>query len=451
MFLNPRIQQEVLNATQLSLHCMDIVVDGASLAQFQRAAISRWASAQDSTSASGMIWFQHMDPLTEKMSPAARNILDYQDGQLFLSLCELLFLGDLHVTKPQDRLYALMHLAKDYKDGEIVVDYGKTGLEVLVEAAALHVRVHRDLRFLSPTYLRASNNGYKNRDERLQKPTWLPQAWLGEYNNLQSKAFFVPRTTKCLPDTIATASRRLRIRGMKVDYVRSCLIDKVYNHKTPRQFWDSLIGCYLRNFAGMEMRNLSDEAFATLFGSSEYDLSKFATRMKDLDSSKSSIFQNCSWGQDEDNDQRMFVTMKKAAISGLDVFLQLSQDSHYADRMLFSSGELNTVFFGEVGPTAYIALERLFQGSSFKSIIMTQSKKLGRIPECDFEKGDEIWIVLGIDEPLVLRPQPNGYYWHICATEIPSLQGHADIRNFSSDVQPGDKIGDWVVEDVELE
>jgi hypothetical protein len=34
---------------------------------------------------------------------------------------------------------------------------------------------------------------------------------------------------------------------------------------------------------------------------------------------------------------------------------------------------------------------------------------------------------------------------------MPSIQEHDDFLNLSSDIQPGDKIGEWVVEDIEIE
>jgi hypothetical protein len=450
---NSRVQQEVLNATQLSLHCMDIVIDGTSLAQFQESVMRRWTLAWNSGSLREKTWDEHLESMAFVQSPAARDILHHQGGSRLYDLCELLALQDLHITKPQDRVYALMHLAKNYEDGSLVVDYAKSRNEVMVEAAAYHVRVHRDLRFLDSTCLRAINNGHENEDEYLQKPTWLPQSWFGDRTYLERRLYYVPRTTKCHPDAIITANRRLQVRGLKVDRVKHCLIGNVSDHCiTPRQFWNSLLGLYLQIFAGIGMRNLSDEAFRTLFGPSNNEIADFVERMTNVEANKSNIVQDYSWGQDEENDRHMLVAMKKAAISGLAVLLQLSQDPCYVDQAGFEfAGRLNAMFVDQIGPTAHVALRQLFFGSKFDSVIITETKKLGRIPICDFRSGDEIWVVLGIDEPLVLRPQPNGYYWHVCAAEIPWIQGHEHMRNLSSDIQPGEKIGEWVVKDIELE
>jgi hypothetical protein len=67
--------------------------------------------------------------------------------QIHHNICDVLFIRRLYVTKLQDILYALMHLAIDYEDGGIEVDYDKSSIHVMVEAAAHHVRLHRDLRF----------------------------------------------------------------------------------------------------------------------------------------------------------------------------------------------------------------------------------------------------------------------------------------------------------------
>jgi hypothetical protein len=150
---------------------------------------------------------------------------------------------------------------------------------------------------------------------------------------------------------------------------------------------------------------------------------------------------------------RMQVTMKGAAISRLVRISQLSQDYRHADEKLVDRQTvgLNRIIVDKMEPAAQVALREPFQESDLKSIIMTELKRLGRIPHCDFKRGDEIWIVLGIDYPLVQRPRLNGYYCHVCAAYIPSIQEHEEILNLSSDIQPGDKIGEWVVENIEIE
>jgi hypothetical protein len=56
--------------------------------------------------------------------------------------------SNMQVSRGQDRLYAIMHLADDYEEGSIIVDYKKTKEQVMVDAAAYHISQHRNLDFL---------------------------------------------------------------------------------------------------------------------------------------------------------------------------------------------------------------------------------------------------------------------------------------------------------------
>jgi hypothetical protein len=97
----------------------------------------------------------------------------------------------------------------------------------------------------------------------------------------------------------------LRVRGMRIDHLRFCLIYlNIYDHNgiTPRLFWDSLMGLFLRVFGGTGMRNLPHDAFEVLFGASDNDTVRFAERIADPDADKSSVSQYFSWGRDKDKD-----------------------------------------------------------------------------------------------------------------------------------------------------
>jgi hypothetical protein len=444
----------VLNASQLTLHCVDLTVNGGALAQFQMARDKRWLVAWRSISSSSheQTWYNHLRLLRRISSPAAKSIVNYQNGGDHFNLCHLLCTRDLYVSQPQDKLYALMHLAKDYVDGGIEVDYAKTSLEVMMDAAAYHVRSHHDLRFLYRTRLVAKNNTNEEEYEHLPYPTWLPQSWLGHKDISDMYTGRLQRTSMPPSCTISTTNRRLRVRGLRVDHLKSFLKD-LASLETPRQFWNSLLGSYLLDSAGTGMENLSYEALRVLFGQTEDGMADFAEQILSLDATNGSTSKFYFWGKDKDSDTRMLVLMKRAATSALDKLLQLSQDARYADQSLFTGwGEVpNPLFVNEVDTITTIALRQLYFPDSFSSVIMTKLNRLGRIPYCDFKSGDEIWIVLGIDQPLVLRPQSNGYYWHVCTAAMPSIQEHDDFLNLSSDIQPGDKIGEWVVEDIEIE
>jgi hypothetical protein len=96
------------------------------------------------------------------------------------------------------------------------------------------------------------------------------------------------------------------------------------------------------------------------------------------------------------------------------------------------------------------ALQEVVYCLGNRACIITNNGKHGLVPKCNIQDGDEIWLVLGSSLPIVLRRQPSGRYWHICPARIPALEEHQDLAQFSSNIQPGDKVGEWTVEDVEL-
>jgi hypothetical protein len=133
----------------------------------------------------------------------------------------------------------------------------------------------------------------------------LPQVWLELHGGPTSTPLLTSPSTEGFPYAIATEDRRLRVRGMRIDHLRFRLIHlNIYGHNgiTPRLFWDSLMGLFLRVFSGTGMRNLPHDAFEVLFGASDNYTVRFAERMADPDADKSSVSQYFSWGRDKHKD-----------------------------------------------------------------------------------------------------------------------------------------------------
>ena len=71
-------------------------------------------------------------------------------------------------TDARDRVYALQHIAADYINGNIEVDYGATLSEVYVSALRCHIKRHRNLSFLCHARLRNQAN------KRNNWTSWIP-------------------------------------------------------------------------------------------------------------------------------------------------------------------------------------------------------------------------------------------------------------------------------------
>jgi hypothetical protein len=440
----------VLNATQLSVHCKAIVIPGLSFEYFRNAARHKAVSLYSSPKSQDRDWVIALQIVVFNRPPAIERAWHYRNGMQIPDLCDILSEKALCMTRPQDRVYALMHLANDYVEGGIVVDYTKSKLDILVEAAAYHVQVHRNLRFLQDAYLQVSSSGHKSGDQRLNASTWLPCSWLGDV--YQSLAVDRSKTTitSCLAKSISKADRRLHMRAMRVDYVRSCL-NRGLTSKTLSicQFWNSSLGSYLRDFAGPGADHLSPTALEVLFMIYGSEIAWYAELVKVYSKAGGDNKFQSDW--DENDKDGICATLREASSSALSVFLQLSQDSLHADRYIFQDGMLDIELLEGAAPVTMVTLFQLLWHLDGNFIIETRTKGLGRVAECAIDDGDEIWIALGFDLPIVLRPQSNGSYWFVCAADIPEIRDDEDLKQFTSDVQPGDKIGEWVVEDIEIE
>ncbi|KAF2127649.1 hypothetical protein P153DRAFT_320023 [Dothidotthia symphoricarpi CBS 119687] len=405
------IQQEVLNARRIELHCVDIIVPGDSLVKFQVAcrlqsdAVLFWSKKDD--------WMNLLRSLQIYITPAAHDMGEYVDGARFWSLIEIIDrCKRLDMTDGRDRVYAVMHLARDYEDGGMVVDYHKSETEIMVGAIAYHVGQNQHLRFLHESFLGQD-------DTPRDIPTWLPRQWLGMEEN--SRSLFDleigAMDTQCSSHSISAQEMRLRARGFRVDSVQQSLTNglSAYDMSTI-QFWSSPFANYLLDSSGLIIKTLSQELYKILTHRS-------------------------SWEERPTYD---------AVVSALSVFFELTQDERSANRELGWRATGVADLLTDTDDMVRLALEDIVGGLSRRMVIMTENQLFGLIPRCEVQEGDEIWVLLGCSLHVILRPK-NGVYWHVCTAYIPNFLEHAAIKDLSSDIQPGDKIGDWTVTDIELE
>ncbi|KAH7385581.1 heterokaryon incompatibility protein-domain-containing protein [Phaeosphaeria sp. MPI-PUGE-AT-0046c] len=338
-------------------------------------------------------------------------------GRLCLDLYHLLGTSSVECSRPQDHIYAIMHLASDYEEGGILVDYSKNGYEVAVDAAAYHVRKHSNVRFLEGAYLELPG-GLSGRSERFpDETTWVPRSWYGHGEPGWSfTSFYEAAITWCAPDAVLADERILRLRGFKVDRADINLTSGFdTNCYTANHLWTSPLGQYLRDFAKVGSPKLPVETFKVL-----------------------------------ESNKHLELILYEATISALAVLLSLVDDPKHIYEKLIEELTPNRSLFQDVDKLIWIALTHIFRCLYSSMIIMTESKRLAWTPKCIVQKGDEVWVVLGCNVPVVLRPLPNGRYWHICGAGIPMIQEHELLQNLSSDIAPGDRVGEWVVEDIEL-
>jgi len=318
---------------------------------------------------------------------------------------------NMQVSKGQDRLYALMHLAGDYEEGRIIVDYNKTEEQVMADAIAYHISQHRDLEFLVSCF----------RDVETTYPSWIPEGWMGG----KPTGLGFPRRydhelkpTKCSLNSVAVGDLRLSIRGVRVGWVQQYLLSNLTIFETVAGFWASPFGEHIHSYLGDINTGLPLEI--------------------------SRVF-NAGIDRGSHNHQSIQ--------TGLSYLWEIGSIPEQASRALDFGGEAIPDLLAPLknsNKLAWSALRAVLLQSVGRSYIVTTNKHFGQVPECNIREEDEIWLVLGCPLPVVVRRQPDGSYSHICPARIPAFERHTNIASFVSGIQPGDRIGEWTVQDIEL-
>jgi hypothetical protein len=353
-------------------------------------------------------------------------------------------------SRIHDRVYAIMHLAGDYQEGDIIVDYTKSMGQTMVQAANHHVRLHRNLRFLNR---RGQHDWVKTNlelDLVHSTSTWIPRTWLGlsrrpsalssfqdlyermlqdeksVRSNTYVSGFFQDHNEElfnsCSPHCVDVEKMRLRVQGMKVDKVQSLLTGLPYSERiSVTQFWTSALGQHIESYMSGAVRKVPLHIVRVL-----------ANTWPTVDYSYEDAVNAFA---------HLFESVRKPGAAHR--FIDSSEESR---RWIEPLWNINRA----VGDALYAIL----RGIEFFQFILTDRGCFGRLVPCDVRVGDEIWMLLGCSLPVILRKQPDGTYAHICTARIPVLMdnilGHPNIRDFSTESQPGDKFGEWTVQNIEL-
>lgn len=315
--------------------------------------------------------------------------------------CELL------VSRRHDRFYAVMHLAQDYQDGDISVDYNRGLNQVMLDVANHHIRKHQDLAFLLQSH---RTFGYE--------PSWIPDCWLGNTPGVvPSAGGGIQILSQCSLRTMNMNSTRLTVRGIKIDKLLQIFSSQhSATNLTAALFWASPLGRYLQPYMCNNAAGLPAEVFRTI--SDNTNFSKYCQEG----------FEICfaylhTLSQDAKLAEYILVDDEAAALPGW------SQNAHRLMQYFL------TMFW-----------TRRFG--------LTDRGFFSLMPACNVSVYDEIWMVLGCPQPIVLRRRDDGAYSHVCVASIPgftdSLKEHEDFTKFTMETQLDEKIGEWTIEDIEI-
>lgn len=247
------IQQEVVNASELSLHCMDAVIPGDALTKFQKTCSSKLALTARSVNDYNDPWLQLFHDLGSMTSFPARFVYASQDGREPRTLLGLLdTCRNLESEEDRDHLYGLMHLAYDYEDGSIKVDYTISRTAVMVSALEYHMRRNKNINFLLKTCLDRRVPPTDDKGDSFDVPTWVPKYWITGQNRYSLIKIYRTNmlVTDCDPPSISVDQKRLQIQGRRIELVTETFsYSEQMDEIDLKQFWQSGLGTLLERFS----------------------------------------------------------------------------------------------------------------------------------------------------------------------------------------------------------
>jgi hypothetical protein len=359
----------------------------------------------------------YIELLHREWSPQAQEMFAlHGEARQRFKLIHLLYTKQsLLVSREHDRFYAIMHLAKDYRDGDLAVDFSKSLEQVMLDVATHHISRHHDLEFL--LHSSHPSEEYSDSCEGLACPSWIPNCWLGRADEGLVTASTKMIHSQCSHKSIDMSTMHLSVRGIKIDRLR-----KIFKFElncwgmNVAQFWASALGQHLQPYMSDNAAGLPHDIYGTISS---------LWRLKHFDHES-----------------------LKAALAYL---YELNQVAELTDTNILE--EKQTLLSGWSDSTHAI-LQQFLMFVGMYDFTLTDKGSFGLTPTCNIREEDEVWMVLGCPRPIVLRQRDDGAYSHGCAAMIPgltdSLMEHEDFDKFTMETQPGEKIGEWTMEDIEL-
>jgi hypothetical protein len=267
------IQQELVLAKKIVIHCNSTQIDGGALMAFQTLLLRRahpelqfsnpghkrglsqpddWTALSNSIAltmvpSKHLLWWRKMREqkqpilLLELVPPSELSELGAQipwqdwENKEIIPVClfgAMRVAARLKVTDPRDRVYGILGLVIDVESGDIPIDYTKTEAEVQTDVARFLLRKTRKLMFLPHAGLdndlqadgsqqdalrQLSSPSPIAQAPNLSRPSWIPR-WTGE-SLFWATAHASASIKFATSTTISTDGKTLTVQGMKIGHI----------------------------------------------------------------------------------------------------------------------------------------------------------------------------------------------------------------------------------------
>ncbi|KAK3394954.1 heterokaryon incompatibility protein-domain-containing protein [Podospora didyma] len=437
------IQQELILARQVVVHCRRQVLDGEHLFEFQRQAFNSYNSFKDlehsnatsavlqyinrDTGSTGVVLYGGGIKRARKLREKANRLLaaaaaadkeDYkQKDDLPASTVNLwlvqLFIQSryLGVTHPLDRVYGLLGLAADYSEGDIAVDYSLSSTQVYTSIFQHFIKTHDSLVFLCS----GEKDSLENTFVGVSVPSWLPSTginWVNAGRGISQAcgAFRAAEGARIDPHT-----GTLHAQGIQVDRI-SMAEDATVMQSLPIPDAFSWIERFCRDLwpeaTDQTLLHERDEVTDILFpwvGKEFYRRFLHGTTASNRPSPEERL----------------------EAIRAVQRAAKLVEDDgqHFSLRRIILGGYTPSDVLSQAERSQALQIN----GSlTQRMLVGTEKGRIGSMMLPKLAKpGDEIWVFLGCPMPIVMRKTSEKRYFHVGFVVIPCLMNGEAMEGVS--------------------
>jgi hypothetical protein len=317
--------------------------------------------------------------------------------------------SQLEASEERDRVYGLLGLALDYEEGDIVIDYDLSVVEVYAQVPSMFLKKYDSLAFLC-YHKRAI--GFEERN-----PTWLPTP------DKSPRIWWVPIKKSVHFMRFGASGAYIHFQGR----ILSVLGSRV----------DSVLWTSGENRLGVVPISKWKQQLE-----SHFHLMSSSTEISSIVDCNDLLNVLWGWGVEEDmvatkiRNKVLSQTEKREAVRKLFSIVDKHLPNLTLDEILLRVDLVNLASPQEIQVFIDIALSLVND-----LFIITPKDRIGVInSNLSVRPGDEIWALYGCPLPILLRPRPNeapGYIWVGCVHNMPGLMKGEGLSGFPEVAEVG--------------
>ena len=434
------IQQEISNATSLTIQCRRVLIPILNWYHYIRIASERTEALDFNTP----VWLDWLNIRPNLRLPKRFSFLDSvshpvqgstlsEDDLDLLAILSMSF--KLECTDDRDRLYGILSLARDYSEGDIPINYERSVPEIYTSFAKFMLQKYNSLNFL--LYAGIS---WRDPSRARDVPTWVPdwrnsstRTWL---SNSPQNSPEVPLRMPRLRPAVSSNGAILQTYGMRIDHINQIyhLPEGAELYNTPITEIVQICRSIVRNSASTQQDSEKET-----FSKDEFDLPQWHALVR--------VLTGVDLLKREDSNANNILRGIVTASADDFVKASLLSEAKTEDEspLMINVIRPNTPTNPDSGKVfAQLAWGIIGKHQPF----VGENGGIG-LALSSSQSGDEIWIVRGCNHPMILRS--NGDHYLVVGEGSYDGANRGELlREIPDDAKVGTMIGEYEFQSISL-